>query len=428
VKNQTSTKPIWFSRPPPPADHPVGAIIIGAGLAGATTARALAERGMRVKVLERHSAPAQAGSGNPQGALYAKLSARPTAHSNFHLAGFQQATRLLAPLLNLHPDMANLCGVLQLALTDKEAERQRELIELGHYTPELVQWVDQSTASELAGSRVGSGGLFFPSAGWVSPPAFCHWLLQHPYIELITDCSVQDIKQTQHDSLDKTQQGWTLETTNGEQYTAEVVVVCGAAEAAAFAQLRHLPLKPIRGQTSYLEASPDLPRIKTVVCGDGYISPALHGRYCYGASFNLHHHDTQLSVQDQQENLEKLLVALPGFAALNPASLPEGRVGFRCTTPDYLPVVGPAPVYELFIEHYAKLRDDANWRFSTPPTFHSGLYVNTGHGSKGLITCPISADLLAAQICNEPLPLEESLSDLIHPARFIIKKLIRNQI
>ncbi|WP_409523368.1 FAD-dependent 5-carboxymethylaminomethyl-2-thiouridine(34) oxidoreductase MnmC [Nitrincola sp. MINF-07-Sa-05] len=411
-------QPIWFSRQP--TERPEAVIIVGAGLAGATTARALAERGIRVKVLERQNKPAQAGSGNPQGALYAKLSARPTAHSDFHLAGFQQVTRLLAPLMHTHPDMVSLCGVLQLALTDKEAKRQQELIELAHYSAELVQWVDQTTATAIAGSEVGAGGLFFPSAGWVSPPAFCHWLLEHPQIELITGCEVKRIN--------RTQDGWMLDTANRTQYSASVVVVCGAAEAAAFEPLHHLPLKPIRGQTSYVEASPGLPHIKTVVCGDGYISPALHGRYCFGASFNLHNHDAKLTIQDQQENLEKLVAALPGFAALNTASIKEGRVGFRCTTPDYLPAVGPAPVFDSFIEHYGKLRDDANWRFSTPASFHDGLYINAGHGSKGLITCPISAELLAAQICDEPLPLENAMSDLVHPARFIIKKLIRNQL
>jgi tRNA 5-methylaminomethyl-2-thiouridine biosynthesis bifunctional protein len=48
-----------------------------------------------------------------------------------------------------------------------------------------------------------------------------------------------------------------------------------------------------------------------------------------------------------------------------------------------------------------------------------GLYVSTGHGSHGSVSCPVIAEHLAALICREPSPLPQALVELIDPARFV---------
>lgn len=94
-----------------------------------------------------------------------------------------------------------------------------------------------------------------------------------------------------------------------------------------------------------------------------------------------------------------------------------------------MPIVGPAPVHEQFTETFAQLRKDRKWNFGdAQPEHFQNLYVNTGHGSKGLITCPISAELIASMLCSEPLPLPKELIDMINPCRFIIKNLIKQAI
>ena len=68
----------WFIQPS--SSPPEHVVIIGAGIAGAATAYALATRGVRVSVLEAATA-AHAASGNRQGLLYAKISPYPTAQT-----------------------------------------------------------------------------------------------------------------------------------------------------------------------------------------------------------------------------------------------------------------------------------------------------------------------------------------------------------
>ena len=71
---------------------PTSALVIGAGLAGAHCAEALARRGIPVTVLEA-AQPAGAASGNPQGILFTRLSPRHSALSDFGLQAFAFASR-----------------------------------------------------------------------------------------------------------------------------------------------------------------------------------------------------------------------------------------------------------------------------------------------------------------------------------------------
>ncbi len=114
----------WFARPAPIGGERK-ALVIGAGLAGCATAQSLAQRGWQVSLLERHAAPAQEASGNPQGVLYLKLSAHGTALSQLILSGFGHTRRLLERLQR-GVDW-DACGVLQLTFDDKEALRQKQL-------------------------------------------------------------------------------------------------------------------------------------------------------------------------------------------------------------------------------------------------------------------------------------------------------------
>jgi len=408
--------PIWFRRPAPAlSGEPI--LVIGAGIAGASTAHALATQGFQVVVLEQHPAPAMEGSGNPQGALYAKLPARPTPHSRFHLSGLMHTSALLASLNSDQPELGQCCGVLQLALNGKEAARQQQIIEAGAYPDTLVHAVDATQATELSGMPTGSGGLFFPTAGWVSPARLCRQLLSHPNIECHYNTPVS--------SLERRNGRWYLGNTG---FSGEQVVVCCASQAVRLAPLSRLPLKPIRGQTTQAPLPPGLPPLRTVVCGEGYISPPLTGQYCFGASFVLHDSEHRVRQEEHQHNLEILQRALPQLGeALHRQPL-TGRVAFRCSTPDYLPLVGAVADQDAFIETYAKLRDDARWNFTARPPLLRGLFVNVGHGSKGLLSGPISGQLIASLISGAPLPLASDQVKILNPARFMVKNLIRKAI
>ena len=97
----------------------------------------------------------------------------------------------------------------------------------------------------------------------------------------------------------------------------------------------------------------------------------------------------------------------------------------RCTAPDYLPLLGPVLDPDAFLDQYAVLGKDASQQPTAPAPWQPGLYVNTAHGSRGLISAPLSGELLAAWLGDEPLPLPRDLSEAVHPSRFLLRQLVR---
>jgi len=411
-----ATKP-WFARPAfKPAERK--ALVIGAGLAGCASAASLAARGWQVTLMERHADIAQEGSGNPQGVLYLKLSAHGTALSQLVVSGFGYTRRMLG-FLQQGRDW-DACGVLQIAFDDKEAARQAEL--LGAFPVELLQAVDRNGAEQLSGIQLPNGGLFYPDAGWAHPPALCRWMIDHPNIELV--------RHQQPIALRRTGEMW--QAIDQDQVLAEapIVVLAGAAEAARFTQSAWLPLKRIRGQITELQATDESLALKTVLCAKGYVAPPRDGRHTLGASFNFAEVTPVPSEAEHRSNLEMLQeISSDLYERLQADQQPidelHGRVGFRCTSPDYLPIIGPLADATLFAEAYAVLSKDARQTPDTPCPWLDGLYVNTGHGSRGLITTPLSGELLAAWLDGEPLPLPRAIAEACHPNRFLLRKVIR---
>lgn len=411
-----SAKP-WYARPTfKPAQRK--ALVIGAGLAGCASAASLAARGWQVTLLERHGDVAQEASGNAQGVLYLKLSAHGTALSQLVISGFGYTRRLLSNLQQGRDWDA--CGVLQIAFDDKEAERQTELT--GAFPPELLHAVDRQQAEQLAGIELRNGGLFYPEAGWVHPPAICRWMIEQSAIELV--------RHRQPVELRRDGDNWLA--LDGDEVLGEapVVILAGAADAARFSQSAWLPLKRIRGQITGLPATEQSVALRTVVCAKGYVAPARDGLHTLGASFNFATNNPSPSEAEHRSNLDMLEeISADLYQRLQADTRPtgdlHGRVAFRCTSPDYLPIIGPLADAAQFAKDYAVLGKDARQVPGTPCPWLDGLYVNAAHGSRGVITTPLAGELLAAWLDGEPLPLPRAIAEACHPNRFLLRKLIR---
>ena len=406
----------WFASPPVVTSAPEEktAIIIGGGISGCSSAHALAKRGWKVKLLEQHATLASEASGNTQGVLYAKLSTNLNPHSQFYLAGYLYSlNRLKAQLNRQHWDD---CGVLQLAVSDKECARQQSFIK-NNALGDIIVAVNRQQASEIAGIDIEYPGLFFKDGSWVYPKHWCAALVQHENIEVCYHTHIKTLEQTAEGA-------WQAQPSEGPSFTARVVVVCNALQAVDFEMLSFLPLKGIPGQVSQVDAA-EL-TLNTILCGTNYVAPTLNGQLSFGATFRINSSDLSETEADHVKNLHNLQLSFPGVAQqLTGTEAISGRTSVRCSTQDYTPIAGPICDANKFKREFSELSKNKRWQFYKHAPFLKGLYVNLGHGSRGLTSAPICAELVASQINDEPLPMAKKLAQIVNPNRFLVKGLIK---
>ncbi len=359
------------------------ALVAGAGLAGATSARALAERGWQVTVCDP-AGVATGASGNLAGIIYSTPSPHLTPQNRFYQTALVRALRWMA--MHRFPARADdgcLNDIIQYPPDDRGREKLLSALQSG-------AWPD-----ELLGHR-DDGGFVLKNAGFIRPDRWCEHLMNHPGIQL-TQAAVQQFAP-----------GCPVVTTldDGRVLEADLLVLCMAEAARSLPGLDWLRLKLIRGQVSYCAATTASRQWQQAVCHAGYLTPALDGVHCVGATFNLDRHDITPVAADDDANLSQLRAHLPDhWRALGGESIRVvgSRAALRCQTTDFLPLVGPLP-------------DSSS--VETP----AGVWLNLAHGSRGMTHTPLCADLIADQVSERVPSADPEIVDALAPERFIIRQ------
>ena len=384
---------------------PSHAIVIGAGIAGCSMAEALARRGWQVTLLEQHAAPAQEASGNPAGLLHPMLAKDDNLAARFSRAAYLYALRLLERLGHDQVQW-QACGILQIA--EDEADAAAQQISCRPFPPDYVDWLDRAAASAKAGVPVSAGGWWFPHGAWVNPRDLCTALLEvaPSRIDIRYHCTVARLKYS--NGL------WHACDANGASIAAaEHLILANAAAASTLLPDLHLSLRSIRGQLTYLPQA-KLDGLNTALCGAGY-AIRTDAMSLIGASFVENDSGNEMRVSEHSENLAKLARMLPGFEPLASQTRLDGRVSFRAASHDRMPLVGPLPQAKLKVQH----------TLANLPR-QPGLHALLGFGARGLSWAPLAAELLAARLTNEVLPLELSLTRALDPARHHLRWHRRN--
>lgn len=412
---EASSKAPWFALPEAKNDiqNKKHAVVIGAGIAGITTAWSLAKRGWKIDVIERDNEIAQGGSGNPLGVVMPRISLGDSTESEFYDAAFFKTLRELYRLKEKFPELHwQQGGVLQLA----SSERIRKQIQKLDCASELAQTVSAETAGEIAGVEIDVQALYFPQAGWINPVQLCHLLLKEAgeSISLHTNTDVSSIHYADGawQSLDENQ---------SIIMHSDVVILANAGVACKFSQTAFLPLEHARGQISLIPASAHSKQLHCAICYDGYILPETHGEHVIGASFIAGDDSTDLRSEEDVENVRQLQESLPGLFG-NEIPVSTGRAALRATTADRLPLLGPVADEKFLADNYYDLHKGKPASKYISAKYLDGLYVNAGHGARGLTSAFLSAEIISSQLNHEPLAVSESTWQALCPSRFKIRK------
>jgi len=410
VQNIKNHNAAWYLPPKQPAAKKVA--VIGAGIAGATIANALAKKGLTVVVFDGADTVASHGSGNLQGVIYGKLSHRDELSARFVTSALHFASQYYQSWFD-HGYLKDgidgaMCGVAHLL--DKENPKLQQAFTGDEH---FVSFHSAHDISQKAGIDISKPAMFVRAGGWLYPRAFCKAALTQNNIETRLSSPVE--------SIVRDNDGWLICND-----TFDAVVI--ASGCSGHDLTRYLPIKPIRGQVSHLQHQPKLSKLAMAICDKGYLAPAMDNTHCIGASFNLGLFDDSLRDEDHQNNLDNLKTALPVIAEDLPAPHTlSGRVAYRGTSPDYLPLVGNLVDPYVFQQDFAHLGKDATLSAAISNSYLKGAYCFQGLGSKGLAYAPICAEHLASTIAGEGPVLPLSLQMALNPNRFLLRSIIKNK-
>ncbi len=273
-----------------PPSPPRAVSVVGAGLAGCSVARALAERNVAVTVHD--DAVAHGASAIPGAVLHARLLGDGSAAASLRAHAYAYATWFYSGCGGL-----TSTGALQLPGPNTPAER---LHALRHVLPsDWVEAVSPREATDLAGIDIAESGLYFPCAAAVEGTALCRSLLDHPRIRFTSDAPEDGIR-----------------------------ILANGCAIAEF--LPDLEVAPLMGQVDRFAAD----QLRLPVLSDGYARPA--GQSCWvGATYEYRPWPPGDATAANARRFQKLFGRAPGVS--------KGLFrGVRAVTSDRTPVIGRA--------------------------------------------------------------------------------------
>ena len=373
--------PPWEPKkaPAPFGIAPSHAVVIGAGLAGAAAASSLALRGWRVTVLDAAEAPAAGASGLPVGMLAPHFSPDDGLLSRLSRSGVRMTMAQARALLRERIDWSP-AGVL---------ERRDEGIEDLAFPDEGAAWNRPATQAQLhAAGLDGLQGIWHEQAAWIKPGALVRAWLWQPGIEWRGGMHVANVERGGDE--------WVVrDAGRGELARAPLVVIAAALATNAIAGSA-ATLQAVRGQVSWGDAGDALALPPFPLNGSGHFIAGVPiddvTAWFAGSTFDRGDMRTDERAGDHAANLAQLEGLSPAVAAqVAPAfanSTVRAWTGVRCASANRRPIVSEV---------------------------QPGLWMSTAMGSRGLTFAKLCAELLAARLHAEPLPLQARLADTLAP-------------
>ena len=355
--------------------------IIGAGIAGASLAYAFAQHA-DVTVFDHAPGYAAGASGNRLALLMPRLDAADTGPARALLSSYLFALRRYQGLSGTHS-----VSVHQKPRTPEEEIRFAKLL------------ADPPLTRDLLAPHP-DGGLAHHGALILEPGKLIGAMLGQTKQKYGQPCEI---------NLD-------ARTIDTERF--DMIVLANGMTLKSFEQTSWLPLDARLGQVESGTAR----KSQTSAVAAGHYALSLDEVRLWGATFTpTNCNQPTLSAAASAENDTSLSAFMP--SEWQPEQRAAARAGIRATTPDKLPIAGPAPNFDACLKSFASLRNGVA-PSQTPPV-HDGIWLLGGLGARGFTFAPWLAAHLAACAFGTPSPIGQAEAKLISPMRFIYRGLKR---
>lgn len=357
-------------------------LIVGGGVVGAACARALAQDGRTVRVIERGPTGGEAWSASA-GLLAAQVEARRDEPLlDLGLAGREywvEEAGVLRESVGVDIGL-RVSGILQLATGESAADDFRSKVAWQRQQGHLCDWLDPTEVHERwPWVGASDGALWAPRDGSLDPVRLVEALrldAKRLGVQFVGDEVTALVREGDR----------VIGASGQDRYRAALVVIAAGAWSGRIANLpRPVSVEPVRGQMVAFPwpkgAEPGI-----VFGRGGYLleraGEALCGSTQEHTSFN-----AETSPDGLLRLTERAVALCPSLAGVARA---RSWAGLRPGTPDGLPIIGREPYLD-------------------------GLWYATGHGRSGILLAGITAQILSRLIAGEVLMDE---AEAVRPERF----------
>lgn len=395
-KNQAKTqKNPWFSRYDEGAiKEPKTALIIGGGVAGCVSAYKLHRLGVDVVIAEKEPDIATNGSKNHCGILMPLITKPQVLLGRMHMNAFLQAVRFYKSTMS--DDECEFCGAIDYAHDEKLLERFRAWSEFD----------TQNGVFELKFDDLPYASAFIKDGARARPRLMCK--RASGGIKTLLGCEFVGYETLPDGKI-------SAKFKDGKEITADILILALGSDSMEFFSHFSIPLSSVRGQVTHIE-----PILQTKpFSAKGYVCPGVDGVQVVGATYDRNLKFDEPKSSDDERNLADVSEFLQGYSP----KILSSNVGYRSYSADRFPIISRLHDEKFYKESYKSLFWTKHKGENLVAKYASNVYVSTAHGSRGLCTAVLGAELICDLVFNRPLCIEKSLFNELHSARFLIRKL-----
>jgi tRNA 5-methylaminomethyl-2-thiouridine biosynthesis bifunctional protein len=222
-------------------------------------------------------------------------------------------------------------------------------------------------------------------------------------------------------------QNWQLYNKENQLVTeSKTVIIANAAAASQLNVGQDFSVSPLPGQLSLVAANAKSQYLKIPLSYEGHITPVRQGLHLIGSTYR---HGREQDLSESKHDHQRVASYLDNIAPQLALDFSHAKawLGSRSVTPDHLPLVGAVADKLEFDAMYQKIAKGSNRISFAKASYLPNLYISVGHGSKGLSSSLLSAEVIACLIEGSSLPISAKVYQAIHPSRFWLRQLKRGQ-
>ncbi|WP_096027337.1 bifunctional tRNA (5-methylaminomethyl-2-thiouridine)(34)-methyltransferase MnmD/FAD-dependent 5-carboxymethylaminomethyl-2-thiouridine(34) oxidoreductase MnmC [Campylobacter lanienae] len=380
-------KQIWFD--PPTITKPNRILVVGAGIAGLSIATMLQNAGFEVVVAESKDQAAAGASSNLAGVCAPLITQPGVVLGDMHISSFLLARQFYS---RFGGEFVDFCGCDEYLINDKMLSKFNHKSEFFTISSDKYPKANINLAMQIM------------------PKNLCQSLAKE--LDILYNHEVKSLKRLGSDY----EIGF--DGLNGIKADLVIFANGNGAMELFISEFNdpYMQLSSVRGQTTMVSEFINLNR---PLSARGYITKAIDKIQLIGASYARGDEYALPRDSDDESNLALVSEFIDG----KNIDIIGSNVGFRGYSGDRFPIIGGIHNASEYMRIYSSLLWTKAKSTHQNPIYHPNILISAAHGSRGLSTGILGANMLLDMVLGRQICVKKSIINALNPSRFLIRKL-----